>query len=234
MTSLIQKKVPAYGLLCLICAIHSHSFARETRQSSQGVPGRIDKGRGIIAELQDEVFARIAYTPEELSLLKEDFQKDYIEFVEPRLKDVAQFISQRAIHWVDVEWDGVEELVFWTEGLSPGWQIKEALFVVKVPQEGDSEKTEPSVFIFRVLDNPSPSTTSEGYRYVRFTPYPNAALGANDFVRAVLSYVSIGASGSTFAHLSIEYNRYEAQVEINRFSTPFPFIIEEGIPERPR
>ena len=229
MPSLFQERLFAKSLLGVICVINGYCFAEDTGQSSQRMTEGINRGRNIIATLQDEVFAELAYTQEELSLLKEDFRKDYFESVEPRLKDVSRYISGSAIHWVDVDWDGVEELVFWTEGLSTGWNIKEALFIVKVPQEDNPEKTNPTIILSYALDDPFPSTTSKGYRYVRFTPYPNADLGTNYFVRAILSYVQIGASGSAFGHFSIEYNRYEDKVEINKFTTPFPFIIEKDI-----
>ena len=229
MPSLFQERLFAKSLLGVICVINGYCFAEDTGQSLQRMTEGIDRGRNIIATLQDEVFAELAYTQEELSLLKEDFRKDYFESVEPRLKDVSRYISGSAIHWVDVDWDGVEELVFWTEGLSTGWNIKEALFIVKVPQEDNPEKTNPTIILSCALDDPFPSTTSKGYRYVRFTPYPNADLGTNYFVRAILSYVQIGASGSAFGHFSIEYNRYEDKVEITKFSTPFPFIIEKDI-----
>ncbi len=117
MSSLFQERLFAKSIFWFICVINGYCFAEDTGQSSQRVTEGIDKGRNIIAILQNEVFAELAYTKEELSRLKEDFRKDYFESVELRLKDVSQYISGSAIHWVDVEWDGVEELVFWTEGL---------------------------------------------------------------------------------------------------------------------
>ena len=118
MSSLFQERLFAKSIFWFICVINGYCFAEDTGQSSQRVTEGIDKGRNIIAILQNEVFAELAYTKEELSRLKEDFRKDYFESVELRLKDVSQYISGSAIHWVDVEWDGVEELVFWTEGLA--------------------------------------------------------------------------------------------------------------------
>ena len=156
MPSLFQERLFAKGLLGFICVINTYCFAEDTGQSSPKVAEGIDKGRNIIATLQDEVFAELAYSQEELSRLKEDFRKDYFESVEPRLKDVSRYISGSAIHWVDVEWDGVEELVFWTEGLSTGWNIKEVLFIVKVPQEDNLKKVNPTIMLSCALDDPFP------------------------------------------------------------------------------
>lgn len=93
MLSLFQERLFAKSLLGFICVINSYCFAEDTGQSSPKVTEGIDRGRNIIATLQDEAFAELAYSQKELSRLKEDFRKDYFESVEPRLKDVSQYIS---------------------------------------------------------------------------------------------------------------------------------------------
>ncbi|MCX6939090.1 MAG: hypothetical protein NTU80_14585 [Verrucomicrobia bacterium] len=56
---------------------------------------------------------------------------------------------------------------------------------------------------------------------------PNKDAGENDFVRAVFSCLQLGASGSNYHHRIVGWNRYEDKLEIDRLSTPFPFVIPD-------
>ncbi|MCX6939089.1 MAG: hypothetical protein NTU80_14580 [Verrucomicrobia bacterium] len=73
---------------------------------------RLKEARKVIAALQPQILKRIDYTDEELAKLAEEFQVHYRREVVPRLADIRNNIDRRAIHWVDVDMDGRQELVF--------------------------------------------------------------------------------------------------------------------------
>jgi len=177
---------------------------------------QIEKARGIIQTFQKEIYSMLKYSPEELKGFKKEFQDYYKEKVAPRLLHISKHISPNAIHWVDLDWDQVPELIFWSEGLAPtAWGGKEFLFIIKVSKKGSSQ-----IQKYIELEN-QPSRGKERYRYVRFRAHPNKNKGYNDFLGALFSYAVFGASGSTFVNYEIGWNRYNKTIFINKFQTSF-------------
>ena len=161
----------------------------------------------------------IQFTKEELKKFKEDFKSYYNESVKIRINNMEKFISESAIHWIDLNFDSKKELIFWTEGLAPSsWGGKEFLFIVSLSKDG-----QPSLMLSHKLHHVSRGTQS--YRHRRFWLEPNKGKGFNDHLRAILSYGHFGASGSTFYTLEIKYNRYDNKIEIDTVATAAPFNI---------
>ena len=75
--------------------------------------------RLIINTFQKYIYSKIAYSESDLKTMKVEFVEYYNEEVKPRLQNISQNLSSSAIHWVDLDWDVVPELLFWTEGLAP-------------------------------------------------------------------------------------------------------------------
>ncbi|QUM84622.1 hypothetical protein [Moritella sp. 28] len=206
------KKV-FFLLVSSIFVLCSHGASASTEYD-------VENGREIIKLLQNEIYVKVKLSKEELSNTKVDFQEYYQQEVLPRLDNISKNINESAIHWIDLDFDGKPELVFWTEGLSPtSWGANEYLFIVSI-----NEKSNP--VILKSMDLGEVSRNVKQYRYVKFWPEPNKNRGYNDFLRAVLSYGNFGVSGSGIINLQIEWNRYGNSIEISRFHTAFPFNIE--------
>jgi len=183
-------------------------------------PAAIAAARKIIARHQSEIRRLVHYTDEELAALSDDFRECYLEASVPRLEDISAAISPRAIHWVDMDWDETEELLFWTEGLAPtSWGPKEYLFIIRL-EGGKSRIVKTHRF------DPPPDTGVMEYRSARFWKYPNKDRGCNDFLRAVLSYASYGGSSSAFTTVEIGWNRYADEIFIAEAHTAFPVSVD--------
>jgi len=179
--------------------------------------------RQVLASLQDGLYERLHLTPEELSLtkVKKEYVETYHEEIEPRLRDIAGNINASAIHWIDIDWDGVPELVCWTEGVSlRAWGAHEYLFIISVPKTG-----KPEILHAKKLDE-GLSRGYRSYRHVRFTSRPNKDAGTNDCLAGLLTYAAYGGSGSTFYNIEIWYNRYSDEIELNEFTTSFPVMVD--------
>lgn len=73
-----------------------------------------------------------------------------------------------------------------------------------------------------------PTTEVNTYKHSRFWADPNAGRGFNDFLKAVFSYGSFGASGSTFVNYEIGFDKYERKIYLDHFLTGFPLSIEKN------
>lgn len=177
-------------------------------------------GREVIRSLQGQIYEYVRYTEKELNTkVRKDLHEDYRLNIEPRLKNISQYISRDAIRWVDLDFDGAPELLFWTAGLSDGDMApKEYLFIVKL--EGGEAK----ILIADKLD-PKPSSKRESYYYSHLWIHPNKDKGFNKKLAAVFSYFCLGASGSTFVNYEIWFDMYDQKVNINKFRTGFPIEI---------
>ena len=179
------------------------------------------KARKVLAALQDELYALLKLEREEVMSKKEAFVEMYDETIKPRLKDVAGNINESAMHWIDINWDGVPELVCWTEGVSMyAWGAHEYLFIISVPKTDN-----PEILHAKKLD-PEPSRGYKSYRHARFTVHPNKDIGTNDALAGLLTYAAFGGSGSTFYTIEIWYNRYRDKIVLSEFTTGFPPMVD--------
>lgn len=207
-------KIPKIILILLVIFSYltAYCLAKEDQDKTK-------IARKIIGSLQSQLFDYVHYSPKELLKFKEEFQEYYSEDIEKRLENISQYISSDAIHWIDVDMDDKDELIFWTEGLAPtAWGAKEYLFIVKLYGGLKIMKSYP-------LD-PEPTRNVEQYKHSNFWEYPNKNKGYNDHLRAVFSYGNFGASGSTFVNLEIGCNRYNNELYIDKFLTSFPIAID--------
>lgn len=196
------------GVIIILTLLHA---AGRTESAAPG----LTQARLYIEMLNPIIANDVRLTEEELSSTKAEFVEYYEEEVLPRLESPAQYIIDQAIHWVDVVPGGSEEIVFWTEGLSPSsWGGHEYLYVVQVT------KNNASIMARQCLVDPSPSRSANSYHtsysYVR----PNSGCGYNDLVAFFLAYLSVGGSWSTASHYWVTYNRYSEVVEIDKVRLP--------------
>lgn len=214
-----MKYTPLFtALIAALCSLSALSMAEPKTSFTKFSE---EHARAVLRELQDELYALVAYSDKELGRYKQDYQEFYRARLAGRLKDIGGNIAASALRWIEVDWDDGAELVCWTEGLGvAGYGAKEYVLVIKVT--GDDG---PKILRATHID-PKPSIDKDGYSYVRFTPCPNKGRGTNGFVRGVLSFIQIGGSACTFYNYTICWNRYERCVDINRFSTPFPIKVE--------
>jgi len=164
-----------------------------------------------ISALDTQIAEDCMYTKDELSAYKVDFAEYYNDEVLPRMEAPSRFIHDRAIHWIDVVPGGGEELVFWTEGLSPSsWGGKEYLYIVR-PEGGKSV-----VLAKQHLCDPTPSRAEFEYSKSEAYPYPNSDCGYNGHTVFMLTYLTIGGSGSTASHYFVGYDRFDDSVYIDK------------------
>lgn len=196
-----------------------HSSATNPSSIDSGLKVHAQEARDAIQSLQSTLFSFLSLNEEEIQKTKEDYQVYYKQVVVPRLRDVAKHVKESAIHWVDIDFDGSQELVFWTEGVAPSaWGAHEYIFVVGV-EDGSPQ-------IIQALKLDGVSRGAETYKHVRFWSEPNKNTGYNDALRAVLSYGAFGASGSTFKTIQLGWNRYENKLSISSFDSQFPMSID--------
>jgi hypothetical protein len=180
----------------------------------------LSQARKIIQKFSNEIKSDMSFSKEELvpTKLKQDFIDHYKTNIVPRLETPTKWIHDKAIQWLDADWDTDEDIVFWTEGIwvtYGGIAEREFLYVVEM-QDG-----QPINIIKRQLHWVSTSFVSddEKYKNSMFFKYPNANCGYNDFVRGLLTVGSYGVSGSGIYRYIIAYNKYEQRIEIDEESS---------------
>lgn len=203
-------------LSLLLAATPTHAEGAMEGESVRGMEGRM-----IIRHLQELIRSHTGYSREELAKRVPAFQALYQERMAPRLEEVAVYISPTAMQWVDIDWDGEPEFIFWTEGLSaPEVHIKEYLYIVKMNINGDG-------YVMKAVPlEPGPSISGSSYKYSRFWARPNQGRDINPEVRALLTYGSFGDINVAYNNLEIRWNAQQQKIMVNQFRTYFPVAVE--------
>tara|TARA_B100000315_G_C14550155_1_gene575356 strand:+ start:156 stop:815 length:660 start_codon:yes stop_codon:yes gene_type:complete len=170
----------------------------------------IVEARKIISRFKDKITADISYLDKELKNKKGEFVEYYQSDVVGRNKNPEKHIIDYAIRWNNVDWDDDQDIIFWTEGISPSsWGGKEFVYVIIM------ENDNPLRIIGEALD-PIPSRTQDKYQKSFFWNDPNKGCGYNNFVVGLLSYISYGASGSLNVRYNIFFNKHEQKIKFNK------------------
>jgi hypothetical protein len=172
---------------------------------------------------QDMSYEEMRYDEEEgvytsggfLGFFETKSKKEFIDYykteIVPRLETPEKYIVDEAIHWLDADWDRDLDIVFWTEGVWPGYMgigPNEHIYVVEM------ENGVP----INLVKKEMMQVFQDGYgRYKdsMFFKYPNQYCGFNDFVRGMFTHLDLGASGSAIYRYMITYDRYEQRIEID-------------------
>ena len=160
--------------------------------------------------------------------IKPEFQDYYKTDIIPRLETPEKHIVDEAIHWLDADWDRDLDIVFWTEGVWPGYTgigSNQHIYVVEM------ENGAPINLVKKKMG----SIFQDGYgRYKEsmFFKYPNQYCGFNDFVRGMFTYFHLGASASSIYRYMITYDKYEQRIKIREESSSV-FLIPKGC-EKPK
>ena len=206
-----------FYFLLFVCFSNSFSFKGEASQDKK------ELARSTIASLKEELIRQIAYSKDDLKKMKVDFQKEYNQtYTSEKFQQLENHILNSAMHWVDVNGDQKEELIFWTEGFAESsWGPKEFLFVVELRGK------KPKILAKQSLS--FCSKTQVAYKNRKFLESPNKGKGYNPgVVGAVFSCFHLGVSGSTWHTISIEYNRYEKKVQFGKISTPYEIFFKNN------
>ncbi len=202
---MVSLKLVSYVLLFLFASC-SLCFANTT-----------DHARKILQKYNNQVKGDMSY-PERgffSPKIKQEFLDYYKADIVPRLETPVKYIRDEAIQWLDADRDGDEDIIFWTEGVWPGYMgiaEREFLYVVEM-QDGQP---------VHLTSKGMTSINQDGfgkYKNSMFFKYPNAHCGYNDFVIGMLNVSYFGGSGSTFTRYLITYNRYEQRIEIDEESS---------------
>lgn len=209
------QKITATMLVLLLATASQAEDVMEA-EGPQGMEGRL-----IVRQLHELIESNAGYSREELKKRVPAFQQMYKEQIVPRMKELAVHISPAAMQWVDIDWDGEPEFIFWTEGLAtPSVGLKEHLYVVKIDTNGEG-------YVMRSLPlDPGPSRSGFHYQYSRFWSEPNKGRDTNPEVRALLTYGSFGDINVAYTNIEIRWDPKQQKVMFNQFRTYFPVAVE--------
>ena len=139
---------------------------------------KVKEGRDIIDSLKSSIYKDIK---PDIDNYKEEFKNYYLKEVDARAKDPAKFIHDRAIIFMDLDFDGEDELLFTTEGISPSaYMLKEHIYVVKGSKIVSKLHIETLSYICIIKNECY-------FKSLRFYEYPNEGRGYNDNVMAVFT-----------------------------------------------
>jgi hypothetical protein len=153
-------------------------------------------------------------------LYKSEFIEYYTQSVIPRLSHIADFISKDAHVFVDIDADGDDELILWSEGLSPSaWGGHE--FIAILSNVSGSWR----IKVLERLENVSINCKEVNDCQFAWSHY-SPPVGPNIRHGGMLSYAQYGASGHTFWLVDLGYNRFTNKFYIKESSSAYPLIID--------
>ena len=183
----------------------------------------------IVASLMNEIRPHLEYSDEEYKLMDKDLQdwlpKYYKSEVEPIINNFPTRIMP-TYNFVDIDDDGKDELIFWSEGFWPSADgNKEFIAVAKQNKEGKFE-----IVAFSNIEEVGVSCSKVkkcSYLYSRFTKHPKTS---NHYIGGALTYANYGASGHSYSVKIIGYNRYEHVFYIDTVKSSLPLIPDPNYP----
>ena len=177
----------------------------------------------LISRFNDAFKETVTIKESDYEKFKQNFVDYYLEEVVPRLDHIADFIASDAHAFIDIDEDGKEEFIVWSEGLKPSaWGARDFIAVLSRGQ-GSWQ------MVAIKLLNAGISIKCSERRKCRFAwARYNPPVGPNNQMGGMLTYANYGVSGHTFWIETVRYNRFNEQFEIVTSSSAYPLIIDQS------
>ncbi len=151
-----------------------------------------------------------------------------IAAVRDRLQAAPKHIAPAARRCLDLDLDGEDEIIVWSEGLAAAaasWLVREFVLVLDRGSQGWRVAAKSSY-----LYPPTPACDPTGSCAYRWRRFSSETARDGRFPGAVLTAARFGPSGRTFQIRQIRYNRYDKSFAITAFNSPHPLVISPEAP----
>lgn len=173
--------------------------------------------RQLIRQIQDQIIPQLLYSQSEM---RRDFRREFhpeIKKGNERLRSLADHLHSDAMYWLDASntyWlpQGTRLLLFWSDGFwtpQDGY-ARQRNFIAALNATGK----EAELALLHRVDNVYHACSGQFCRWHSRCFWPLSPPQSSNPSSAVIRYMQLGASGSTYHYNIIAYNRYQRRLEL--------------------